>query len=381
MMPLRPPISFSGVLEQYHSIQAEIDAAVSRVLKSGWYILGKEVENFEKEFASYCGVRYAVGCASGTEAIALALMALGIKEGDEVITVSNTAVPTASAISMVGANPVFVDVNECFLIDTRKIEKTLTGRTKVLLPVHLYGQMADMDQIIDIAKQCNLRVVEDACQSHGAEYRGRKAGSIGDASCFSFYPTKNLGCYGDGGAVTTNSKMIYEKLLMLRNYGQEKRYFHIIKGINSRLDEIQAAILRVKLKYLDRWNEERRKVAQLYDELLKDVCISPIENNGCRHVYHLYVVRTRHRESLQSSLKENEIDTLVHYPVPIHLQEAYKNLQYREGDFPVTEKLSKEIVSLPIHPNLSEGNIRYISQKIHEYIETARSGYPILQDK
>ncbi|MDO8125631.1 MAG: DegT/DnrJ/EryC1/StrS family aminotransferase [Candidatus Brocadiales bacterium] len=368
-------------MEQYHSIQAEIDAAVSRVLKSGWYILGKEVENFEKEFASYCGVRYAVGCASGTEAIALALMALGIKEGDEVITVSNTAVPTASAISMVGANPVFVDVNECFLIDTRKIEKTLTGRTKVILPVHLYGQMADMDQIIDIAKQCNLKVVEDACQSHGAEYRGRKAGSIGDASCFSFYPTKNLGCYGDGGAVTTNSKTIYEKLLMLRNYGQEKRYFHIIKGINSRLDEIQAAILRVKLKYLDRWNEERRKVAQLYDELLKDVCISPIENNGCRHVYHLYVVRTRHRESLQSSLKENEIDTLVHYPVPIHLQEAYKNLQYREGDFPVTEKLSKEIVSLPIHPNLSEGNIRHISQKIHEYIETARSGYPILQDK
>lgn len=374
-------ISFSGLLEQYQSIQDEIDTAVVRVFKSGWYILGRELENFEKEFASYCGVGYVVGCASGTEAIALALMALDIKEGDEVITVPNTAVPTVSAISMVGATPVFVDVNDYYLMDTGKIEKAITRRTKAILPVHLYGQIADMDEIVDIARQYNLEVVEDACQAHGAEYKGRKAGSIGDVGCFSFYPTKNLGCYGDGGAVTTNSKAIYEQLLMLRNYGQKKRYFHTIKGINSRLDELQAAILRVKLKYLDQWNEERRKVAYLYDRLLKDVCISPVENSRCHHIFHLYVIRTRHRESLRSYLKENGIDTLIHYPLPVHLQEAYKDLQYKAGDFPVAEKLSQEIVSLPIHPNLSEDNTKYISQKIHEYMETAKNEYPALQNK
>lgn len=367
MTHLGSPISFSGLLEQYQGFQEEINAAVNRVLNSGWYILGKELESFEKEFAGYCGVKYAVGCASGTEAIALALMALDIKGGDEVITVPNTAVPTVSAISMVGATPVFVDVDDYFLIDVKKIEKAITKRTKAIMPVHLYGQMADMDEITDVAKQYNLQVVEDACQAHGAEYKGRKAGVRGIVSCFSFYPTKNLGCFGDGGTVTTNNKTLYDRLMLLRNYGQEKRYFHTIKGINSRLDELQAAILRVKLKYLDQWNKERQKVAHLYNGLLKDVYITPLEKSECYHVFHLYVIRTRHREGLQSHLKENGIDTLIHYPVPVHLQKAYKDLQYKVGDFPVAERLSKEILSLPIYPELSEDDVRYICHKICEY--------------
>ncbi len=369
MMSAASLISFSGLLEQYQDIQEEIRVAVDRVLCSGWYILGKEVENFEKEFSNYCGAKYAVGCASGTEAIALSLMALDIKNGDEVITVPNTAVPTISAISMVGATPVFVDVDECFLIDVKKIEKAITKRTKALMPVHLYGQMADMGEITNIANQYNLKVIEDTCQSHGAEYKGRKAGSVGTIGCFSFYPTKNLGCFGDGGAVTTNDKALYHKLLMLRNYGQEKRYFHSIKGINSRLDEMQAAILRVKLKYLDQWNIKRQKVARLYTMLLKDICITPLEKKEYYHVFHLYVIRTEHREDLQAYLQKNRIDTLIHYPVPVHLQEAYKDLQYKQGDFPSAEQLSGEILSLPMHPYLTEDNVSRICNKICEYMK------------
>lgn len=369
MMSAVSLISFSGLLEQYQDIQEEIRVAVDRVLNSGWYVLGKEVENFEKEFAGYCGTEYAVGCASGTEAIALSLMALDIKNGDEVVTVPNTAVPTISAISMVAATPVFVDVDDCFLIDVKKIEKAITKRTKALMPVHLYGQMADMDEITNIANQYNLKVIEDACQSHGAEYKGRKAGSVGTIGCFSFYPTKNLGCFGDGGAVTTNDKALYHKLLMLRNYGQEKRYFHIIKGINSRLDELQAATLRVKLKYLDHGNKKRQQLALLYDRLLKDVCITPLTRNGCCHVFHLYVIKTKYREGLQSFLKKNGVDTLIHYPVPVHLQEAYKDLQYKQGDFPSAEQVSGEILSLPMHPYLSEENIGWVCNKICEYMK------------
>lgn len=369
MTAVRHMISFSGLSEQYHSIREEIDTAVMRVLNSGWYILGNEVEAFEREFASYCRVRYAVGCASGTEAIALALMSLGIKGGDEVITVSNTAVPTVSAISMVGAIPVFIDIDNSYLIDTNKIEKAITKRTKVIIPVHLYGQMADMDEMTDIAKRYNIKIIEDACQAHGAAYKGRKAGSIGTLGCFSFYPTKNLGCFGDGGAITTNNKVLYNRLIMLRNYGKQKGYFHKIKGINSRLDEIQAGVLRVKLRYLDQWNKMRREVADIYNRLLKDICITPIEKDGYYHVFHLYVIRTRYREGLQSYLKENGIDTLIHYPIPVHLQEAYRYLQYNSGDFPMAEQLSKEILSLPIHPYLSSDNMEYICSKICEYNE------------
>ncbi|MCK4948146.1 MAG: DegT/DnrJ/EryC1/StrS family aminotransferase [Candidatus Aureabacteria bacterium] len=360
-------ISFSGLVEQYERIKDEINPAIDRAVKSGWYILGKELESLEKEFAGYCGVEYAIGCASGTEAIALSLMSLDIKSGDEVITVSNTAVPTVSAISMVGAIPVFVDVDDYFLIDTKKIESAITKKTKAIIPVHLYGQMADMNEIMDIARRKNIRVIEDACQSHGAECKGQKAGSIGDLGCFSFYPTKNLGCFGDGGAITTNDKTIYDRLSMLRNYGQEKRYHNPIKGINSRLDEIQAAILRVKLEYLNGWNKNRKEIARLYNELLCDVCVTPAEKDGYSHVFHLYVVRVENREALQKHLRKSGIDTLIHYPVPVHLQQAYSELRCKKGDFPVTEQLMKEILSLPIYPGLPDDAVKYICRKIHEF--------------
>ncbi len=360
-------ISFSGLVEHYRSIKDEISPAIDRVVKSGWYILGKELEGFEKEFAGYCGTEYAVGCASGTEAIALSLMSLDIGSGDEVITVSNTAVPTVSAISMVGATPVFVDVDDYFLMDTKKIESAITRKTKAIIPVHLYGQMADMNEIVDIARRNNIKVIEDACQAHGADCKGQKAGSIGDLGCFSFYPTKNLGCFGDGGAITTNSKTIYGRLSMLRNYGQEKRYHNPIKGINSRLDEIQAAILRVKLKHLNEWNKNRKKIARLYNDLLGDVCIAPAEKYGYSHVFHLYVARVENREALQKHLRKSGIDTLIHYPVPVHLQQAYSELQCKKGDFPVTERLVEEILSLPIYPGLSEDDVKYICCKIHEF--------------
>jgi dTDP-4-amino-4,6-dideoxygalactose transaminase len=359
-------ISFSGLSEQYTDIKEKIDSAIKQVLESGWYILGEELKAFEEEFAKYCQVKYAVGCASGTEAIALSLMALNIKQGDEVITVPNTAVPTVSAISMVGAKPVFVDIDNHFLIDVSRIEKVITKKTKAIMPVHLYGQMADMTEITKIAKKHNLRVVEDACQAHGAEYKGRKAGSWADLGCFSFYPTKNLGGYGDGGAVTTNSKALYERLLMLRNYGQSRRYYHAVKGINSRLDEIQAAILKVKLKYLDQWNKQRRVIAQIYNDLLKDICIAPHQKGNAYHIFHLYVIRVNKRGVIQSYLKTHGIDTLIHYPIPVHLQKAYEKLGYQKGDFSVTEQFAEEILSLPMHPYLENKDVKYICQKICE---------------
>lgn len=362
-------ISFSGLIEQYNDIKDEIIPAIGRVLDSGWYILGKELKDFEEEFAQFCGSRYTVGCASGTEAIALSLMALDIGIGDEVITVPNTAVPTVSAISMTGAIPVFVDINDDCLIDPKKIEKAVTERTRAIIPVHLYGRMADMDEILKIAGSYKLKVVEDACQAHGAGYNGKMAGTLGDTGCFSFYPTKNLGCFGDGGAVITNNKEIYDRLIMRRNYGQADRYLNKIKGINSRLDEIQAAVLRVKLRCLAKWNEQRRNIAHIYDMQLKDVCIRPVEREGCYDVFHIYVIRVKNRDKLQLYLKENGIDTLIHYPIPVHLQEAYRFLHYKVGDFPTAEQLSKEILSLPIHPYLSSDNMEYICGKILEYNE------------
>lgn len=359
--------SFAGQLEQYNMIRDEVHAALDRVMQSGWYILGQEVSAFEREFADYCGVDYAVGCASGTEALALALMAAGVGPGDEVITVANTAVPTVSAISMAGATPVFVDIGDDFLMDGSKLEAAVSAKTKVVMPVHLYGQVADMDKITAVAAKHNLTVIEDACQAHGAEYGGRKAGSWGGMGCFSFYPTKNLGCFGDGGAVTTSDKRLYELLVMLRNYGQEKRYYHSIKGINSRLDEIQAAMLRVKLGYLDAWNERRRRAALWYQNALQDVCTCPGENPGARHVYHLYVVRTKDRDRLKAFLDGAGITTLMHYPVPVHLQKAYEELGYKTGDLPVTEKIAGEILSLPMHPALTEEDITFVAGKIRDF--------------
>ncbi len=363
-----PVPSFSGQLEQYDAIRTEIQSAIDRVLQSGWYILGREVEAFEREFAAYCGVKHALGCASGTEALALALMALGVGRGDEVVTVAHTAVPTISAVTMTGATPVFVDIGEHFLMDVDRIEAVITDRTKVILPVHLYGQMADMDAILNIASKHHIHVVEDACQAHGAEYRGKKAGSWGTLGCFSFYPTKNLGCYGDGGAVTTDDKELYDRLVMLRNYGQEKRYFHTMKGINSRLDEIQAAVLRVKLTHLDEWNRKRRQVAVWYRDALGDSCACPGEKPNASHVYHLYVIRAMERDGLKAHLDKAGITTLMHYPVPVHLQEAYKDLGYRVGDLPVTEATVKEILSLPMHPAVTEDGVDCVCTSIRHYL-------------
>lgn len=365
-----PIPSFSGQLEQYDAIQTEISAALERVLRSGWYILGREVEAFEREFAAYCGVKHAVGCASGTEAIALALMALGVGGGDRVVTVANTAVPTVSAISMTGAEPAFVDIDDYFLMDTDRLESVITDRTKAIVPVHLYGQMANMEAILAVARKHNVPVVEDAAQAHGAALNGKRAGSWGALGCFSFYPTKNLGCYGDGGAVTTDDDRLYERLLMLRNYGQEKRYYHTIKGINSRLDELQAAVLRVKLAHLDEWNEKRRQIAAWYDEELGDVCDCPRQKPNARHVYHLYVVRATDRDGLRAGLEKDGITTLMHYPVPVHLQKAYEGLGYAPGDLPVTEATAAKILSLPMHPAVTRGGVRYVGEKIRTYFAT-----------
>lgn len=359
---------------EYYLIKEEIDEVVAQVLQSGWYILGKNLEAFENEFASYIGTNFAVGVGNGLEALQLALLAYDIREGDEVITVPNSAVATALAVSAVGAKPVFVDVNpETYNIDISKIEEKITSRTRAILPVHLFGQAVDMDPLIHIASQNGLVIIEDACQAHGAEYRGKKVGSLGNAGCFSFYPTKNLGAFGDGGMVVTNDERIAKRAALLRNYGQKTRYVHSVKGLNSRLDEMQAAILRVKLRHLEEWNEKRRKNAQLYNQLLKGAdIICPGEKEYVKHIYHLYVIRSRSRDRLQAFLSSNGIETLIHYPTPIHLQEAYKHLGMKQGTFPVAEKVASEILSLPIFPQLKEEEIERIANLIKSFARAHR---------
>jgi dTDP-4-amino-4,6-dideoxygalactose transaminase len=352
----------------------EINEAVARVLESGWFILGREVEAFEEEFAAYCGLSHGIGVGSGTEALHLALLACGIGPGDEVITVSHTAVSTVVAIELTGARPVFVDIDPVsYTINPTQLESRITARTRAVVPVHLYGQAADLDPILEIAQRNGLTVVEDCAQAHGAEYKGRPVGSLSRIACFSFYPTKNLGAYGDGGMVVTDDGALAHKLRLLRQYGWEKRYVSSLRGLNSRLDELQAAILRVKLGHLDAWNEARRARAQLYDELLAGSgVVTPTEKNYGRHVYHLYVVRCPHRafrDELKSYLAEHGVGTAIHYPVPIHLQEAYRDLGYRRGDFPVTEACADEILSLPMYPELQEDEVRETSDLLREYDE------------
>jgi dTDP-4-amino-4,6-dideoxygalactose transaminase len=363
-------IPFGDLKPQYSHLKKEIDGAVRQVIERGWFILGEEVAAFEKEFSFYCGSSFGVGVGSGTEALHLSLIALSVGHGDEVITVPNTAVPTVSAISFAGAVPKFVDINpDTYTIDVTKIESAITEKTKAIIPVHLYGQCADMDAILDISKKYNLAVIEDACQAHGATYKGKKAGSMGDAGCFSFYPSKNLGAFGDGGIVVTNDAAIAERLKLLRNYGQEKRYFHRIKGFNSRLDEIQAAILRVKLKCLDQWNTTRMGKAALYKRLLRDVSniITPIEAPYSSHVYHLFVIRCEERNNLQGFLSEKGIGTLIHYPRPIHLQESYKDLRCEKGDLPVAEHCAETILSLPLYPEIKDSEIEFIVAAIKDF--------------
>lgn len=363
-------INFVDLKRQYQSIKAEIDEAISRVINGTNFILGDEVEEFEKEFAEFCQTKFCIGVASGTDALFLSLKALDIGPGDEVITVPNTFIATVLAISLTGAKPIFVDINsQTYNIDFQKIEEKITRKTKAIIPVHLYGQPAEMDKILTVAKKYNLKVIEDACQAHGAEYQGRRVGSFGDLAAFSFYPSKNLGAYGDGGAITTNNAELAEKIRMLRNYGQRIKYQHLVKGFNSRLDTLQAAILRVKLKYLDQWNKSRRQNAQLYNQLLVDTdVITPKEIPGANAVYHLYVIRTQKRDELVKFLSKRNISTVIHYPIPIHLQPAYQDLDYKLGDFPITEKISKEIISLPMFPELTKEEINYVVQSIKEFL-------------
>lgn len=360
-------ISFFDLTKQYESIQPEIDAATARVLKGGWYILGPEVKAFEKEFADYIGVKYAIGVGSGTEAIHIALLGLGIGAGDEVITVPNTAVATVAAIELTGARAVLVDVRpDTMLIDVEKIERAITPRTKAIIPVHLFGQSCDLDPILKIAHANNIFVLEDCAQAHGATYCGKRVGSLGDIAAFSFYPTKNLGAYGDGGAIVTNNPAVAQRIDLLRQYGWRERYTSDIKGMNSRLDELQAAVLRVKLRHLDDWNRARRERAALYTELLRTVT-PPREMAYGEAVYHLYVVQSPKRDELVAHLKAHGIGTMIQYPHTIHLQPAYANLGYRAGDLPESERLAREIVSLPLYPELSLDDVRMIANIVNEF--------------
>jgi dTDP-4-amino-4,6-dideoxygalactose transaminase len=362
-------ITFADFKREYAEIGAEVNDAIERVLKSGYLVLGKEVRGFEEEFSRYLGAGYGIGLNSGTDALYLAVMALGIKGGDEVITVAHTFTADADAVVRNGATPVFVDIDpETYCINVTKIEEKISRRTRAILPVHLYGHPADMEPIMALAKKHKLYVIEDACQAHGAEYKGRKVGNIGDIGCFSFYPTKNLGAYGDAGMVVTNNEKLADKIRMLRNYGQSDRYHHEFMGINSRLDELQAAILRVKLKYLDNWNEKRRSLARLYNQLLQNTdVVLPVEKDYAKHVYYLYVIRHKKRDKLQKHLADQSIETLIHYPVPIHKQKSYAAMGYA-ADLPVTEQICNEIVSLPMHPWLTESDITQVTSLIKDYV-------------
>lgn len=357
-------IQFVDMNRQYQGIKNEINRAVIKVLEKGHFILGEEVENFEQEFSAYCEAKYGVGVASGTDALILSIRAMGIGQGDEVITVPNTFIATADAIVRNGAKPVFTDIDsETYNIDVNKIEEKISNKTRAIIPVHLYGQPADMDPIIEIAQKHGLLVIEDAAQAHGAKYRGKKIGSLADVGCFSFYPSKNLGAFGDGGMVVTNNIELAKKIKALRNYGQKKKYQHDCTGYNSRLDEIQAAVLRVKLRYLDKWNTLRREHAMQYNELLRGIpdLEIPIEKDYAKHVYHLYVIRCKNRDKLQDYLNHNSIATGIHYPIPVHLQPSYFHLGYTKVSFPVTEKYAAEILSLPMFPELTSAEIQNIA--------------------
>lgn len=354
---------------QYASLKPEIDAAVLGVLASAQYILGEEVAQLEREFAAYCGTRHAIAVNTGTSALHLALLALGIGPGDEVITVPFTFVATASAICYTGARPVFVDVDPTTLtMDPEKLAKAITARTKAIVPVHLYGQMADMDSIAEIAEDAGIPVIEDACQAHGAEYASRRAGSIGALGCFSFYPGKNLGACGEGGIVVTDDDAHAQTIRMLRDWGQEQRYHHTLKGFNYRMDGIQGAILRVKLRHLERWTEARRALARRYSDLLRSVpgVLEPKEVTGRRHVYHVYAIRTDDRDGLQRTLQAESIQTGLHYPIPVHLQKAHADLGHKPGDFPVSEAAARTVLSLPIYPEMTARQVDQVVAAIRQ---------------
>lgn len=352
---------------QYQSIKAEIDQAITRVVTSGNYILGEDVQLLEKEIAVYTGCRYTIAVNSGTDALLLALKAYEIGSGDEVITTAFSFFATAEAIALLGAKPVFVDIDpQDFNIDFKQIESKINSRTKAIIPVHLYGQPAEMNEIMALARKHNLRVIEDCAQSLGAEYQGLKTGSLGDCGCISFYPTKNLGCFGDGGMIITNDEKADKFLRKIRSHGEKKKYEHEFAGFNSRLDTIQAAILRVKLKYLYKWTDRRREIAKMYDKKLTAVK-TPKAKKDSRHVYNLYTILTSDREGLQGFLQTRGIGTAVHYPITMPLQEAFKELGYKPGDFPVAEKASKQVLSLPLYAELTDQQVAQVVEAVNIY--------------
>jgi dTDP-4-amino-4,6-dideoxygalactose transaminase len=353
---------------QYLTIKSDIADAIGRVLDTGQFVLGEEVEAFEQEFAAYQGASHGIALSTGTSALHLALIAAGVGPGDEVITVPFTFVATVAAVGYVGARAVYVDIDPAtFTMDATLLERAITSRTKAIIPVHLYGQPADMDPILEIAQRHGVKVIEDACQAHGAAYKGRPVGALGDAGCFSFYPGKNLGAYGEGGMVVTNDAATARKIRMLRDWGQNRKHHHVLKGFNYRMEGMQGSILRVKLRHLDRWTEARRTHAAEYRRLLRDSGVEiPIEAPYARHVYHVYAVRTQDRATLQRTLQSNGIGTGIHYPVPVHLQPAYEDAAYGPGDFPHAERAANEVLSLPMYPELSFTNVEMIVAAVKE---------------
>jgi dTDP-4-amino-4,6-dideoxygalactose transaminase len=359
-------VPYLDLKAQYRSIKPEIDAAIARVLDSAQFVLGAEVAGFEQDFATYCGTTECIALNSGTSALHLALLAAGVGPGDEVITVPFTFVASVAAVVYSGASPVLVDIDpRSFTLDPAAIEAAITPRTKAILPVHLYGQPADMDPIMEIARRHGLVVIEDAAQAHGAKYKGRPVGSIGDMACFSFYPGKNLGAYGEGGAVTTCNAEYARTIRMLRDWGQDRKYHHVLRGFNYRMEGFQGAILRVKLRHLDRWTESRRAIVAKYNELLADSGVErPEEMPWAQHVYHVYTLRTDDRDGLQQALQSAGIQTGIHYPVPVHLQPAYANLGYARGDFPQSEKAAAEVLSLPLYPEMTDAQVQAVCQVV-----------------
>ncbi|MFP4473875.1 MAG: DegT/DnrJ/EryC1/StrS family aminotransferase [Candidatus Omnitrophota bacterium] len=357
-------VPFVDFSQQYQEIKDEVWPGLEQVFDRGNFILGDQAQQFEQDFARYCDAKYGVGVNSGTDALYLSLSALGVKPGDEVILPAHTFIATALCISYAGAKPVFVDIEEDTLnIDPAAFEAAITSKTRAVIPVHIYGQPANMDEIVAVARQHNIRVIEDAAQAHGAVYKDRRTGSLGDAACFSFYPTKNLGAAGDGGMVVTNDEKVYENLRMLRDYGRKGRYEHKVKGHNSRLDTVQAVVLTAKLKRLDQWNQMRRQVAAWYAEAFSGIqsVTLPLCRGDRSHVYHLYVIHVPERDKVLANLKERDIGALIHYPIPVHLQEAYHDAGYSAGDFPVAEKTAGEILSLPMFPHMTKEQVKCVA--------------------
>jgi len=363
-------VNIADLVSQYRGIQAEVEEAVVRVLRSGSYVLGDNVRALEAEMARYCGVRYALGVNSGTDALLLALMALEVGPGDEVIVPAFTIIVDAAVVCLLRAKPVFVDIDpSTFNIDVNQLEQRITERTKAIVAVHLYGQMAEMDKIVTMARAHDIAVVEDACQAIGAEHRSRRAGSVGQIGCFSFYPTKNLGAYGDGGLITTDDEGLWQKIRLLRAHGDVGQYDHVTIGLNSRLDEIQAAILRAKLTKVDTWNNARRRNAQRYTASLEavDGIEVPLQTADSHHVFHQYTIRAKNRDSLQQYLKEHDITTAIYYPIPLHLQKALNHLTYKPGDLPASERASREVLSLPVYAELEADKIEYVVDLVRSF--------------